>query len=73
MPDLPDDCAFCNEPAVPGACVEIRLYLGPGLKLGELDLNVCAGHLAAMRQAYERELVECRVTRWEPGTAGPRP
>ncbi len=62
------ECAFCGDPPVPGAWVEIRLYLGPGDKLGELDLAVCARHLERMRPAYERELVECRVTRWEPGT-----
>lgn len=64
-------CAFCGEPTA-GAWVELRLYDGPGLKIGELDLKVCERHLTAMRPAYERELVECRVTRWEPGTAGPR-
>ncbi len=48
--------------------MEIRLYLGPGDKIGELVLQVCRRHLTAMRPAYERELVECRVTRWEPGT-----
>ncbi len=62
------ECAFCGQPPVPGASVEIRLYLGPGDKLGELELDVCARHLERMRPAYERELVECRVTRWEPGT-----
>ena len=46
----------------------MRLYEGPGLKIGELDLKVCARHLRAMRPAYERELVECRVTGWEDGT-----
>jgi hypothetical protein len=61
-------CGFCGEPAAPGAWVEIRLYLGPGDKIGELTVDVCKGHLAAMRPAYERELVECRVTRWEPGS-----
>ena len=74
------ECAFCGEPAVPDAAVEIRLYLGPGDKLGELDLAVCVRHLARMRPAYEQELVECRVTRWERGrrnlgslTPGARP
>jgi hypothetical protein len=61
-------CGFCGEPAVPGAWVEIRLYLGGGDKIGELTVDVCKRHLAAMRPAYERELVECRVTRWEPGS-----
>ena len=63
-------CSFCGEPALRGSWIEIRLYLGPGDKLGDLELAVCARHLARMRPAYERELVECRVTRWEPG-AGP--
>ena len=63
-------CAFCGQPSVPGAWVEIRLYLGPGLKIGELELRVCRGHLEAMWPAYQRELVECRVSRWEPGTHG---
>jgi hypothetical protein len=67
-----DECAFCGKPVVPGAWVEIRLYHGPGLKIGELQLAVCDHHLREMRPAYERELVECRVTRWEPGTRGRR-
>jgi hypothetical protein len=63
-------CDFCatfghEEPAA--GWVELRLYNGPGLKIGELEVNVCARHLEAMRPAYERELVECRVTRWERG------
>lgn len=61
------ECAFCGEPAAPGAWVELRLYDGPGLKIGELQLDVCRRHLVKMRPAYKRELVECRVTRWEPG------
>lgn len=60
------ECAFCGQPAAPDAWVEIRLYLGPGDKIGELQLDVCERHLQAMHPAYERELVECRVTRWEP-------
>jgi hypothetical protein len=59
-------CAFCGAGTENGAWVEVRLYDGPGLKIGELVLPVCAAHLTAMRPAYERELVECRVTRWEP-------
>jgi hypothetical protein len=59
-------CAFCWQPAAPGAWVELRLYSGPGLKIGELTLKVCAGHLDALRPAYDRGLVECRVTRLEP-------
>ena len=65
MEDRP--CSFCGHPAVPGAWVEIRLYMGPGQKIGELELPVCALHLERMRPAHEQELVECRVTRWEPG------
>ena len=68
QPAASGECAFCGEPSVPGAWVEIRLYLGPGDKIGELELRVCRRHLTAMRPAYEREMVECRVTRWEPGT-----
>ncbi len=68
QPSASGECAFCGEPSAPGAWVEIRLYLGPGDKIGELELRVCRHHLTAMRPAYERELVECRVTRWEPGT-----
>jgi len=68
QPSASGACAFCGEPSAPGAWVEIRLYLGPGDKIGELVLQVCRRHLTAMRPAYERELVECRVTRWEPGT-----
>jgi hypothetical protein len=64
--DANDLCAFCWQPAAPGAWVELRLYNGPGLKIGELGLAVCAGHLAALRPAYERGFAECRVTRWEP-------
>ena len=60
-------CGFCWQPAAHGAWVELRLYDGPGLKIGELCLMACADHLAALRPAYERELVECRVTRWERG------
>jgi hypothetical protein len=73
MPDRPAECAFCGDAAMPDAWVEVRLYLGPGMKIGELDLKVCARHVEAMRPAYEQELVECRVTRWEPGAAGRRP
>jgi hypothetical protein len=58
-------CAFCWQPAAPGAWVELRLHEGPGLKIGEVSLMVCADHLAALRPACERELVECRVTRLE--------
>lgn len=65
QPASPNLCAFCDSPAEPGAWVELRLYLGPGDKIGELQLDVCSRHLQAMRPAYERELVECRVTRWE--------
>ncbi|HXM58298.1 MAG TPA: hypothetical protein VOB72_23055 [Candidatus Dormibacteraeota bacterium] len=64
-----DACAFCWRPAAPGAWVELRLYNGPGLKIGELTLKVCTDHLTAMQPAFERELVECRVTRWERRTA----
>jgi hypothetical protein len=67
-----EHCAFCGRPAAPASWVEIRLYLGPGDKIGELELPVCRAHLERMRPAYERELVECRVTRWEPGTTGRR-
>jgi hypothetical protein len=45
-------CAFCGEPAAPGAWVEIRLYLGLGDKIGVLELRVCRRHLTAMRPAY---------------------
>lgn len=69
---MSEECAFCGEPAAPGAWVELRLYEGPGLKLGELRLDVCARHLERMEPAYRRELVECRVTRWEPGSTGRR-
>jgi hypothetical protein len=61
-------CAVCGTPDVSGAVqgwVEIRLYLGPGDKLAEITLDMCERHLVAFRPAYERELVECRVTRWE--------
>ncbi|HXM55340.1 MAG TPA: hypothetical protein VOB72_08115, partial [Candidatus Dormibacteraeota bacterium] len=77
--DRDDLCAFCWQPAAPGAWVELRLYAGPGQKIGELSLKVCAGHLAALRPAYERGFVECRATRWEtagdypPGSLGRRP
>lgn len=64
---MESDCGFCGEPAAPDAWVEIRLYDGPGLKIGELQVPVCRRHLQKMRPAYERELVECRVSRWEPG------
>jgi hypothetical protein len=75
MPDRPV-CAFCaafgrEEPMA--GWVELRLYNGPGLKIGELQVDVCAHHLEAMRPAYEQELVECRVARWERGTREQQP
>lgn len=70
---MSDECAFCGRPTE-GAWVELRLYNGPGLKIGELTLNVCGGHLEALRQANESDGIvpECRITRWEPGTTGAR-
>lgn len=62
-------CGFCDLPVEPGAWVEVRLYNGPGDKIGALQVDVCRRHLDAMRPAFERELVECRVTRWERGRA----
>jgi hypothetical protein len=64
--------AFGREEPATG-WVEFRLYDGPGLKIGELQVDACARHLEALRPAYERELVECRVARWEQTTRDRRP
>jgi hypothetical protein len=63
-------CAFCGEPS-DGSWIELRLYDGPGLKIGELQLDVCDRHLQETKAAHERELVECHVTRWEPSKQSP--
>jgi hypothetical protein len=64
MQGAPGVCAICDRPVEDDdAGAEVRLYLGPGDKLGELWLPLCRHHVARFRPAYERELVECRVTR----------
>lgn len=65
------ECAFCGR-ETEGSYVELRLYNGPGLKIGALVVQVCVRHLEALREANEsdeRLVPECRVARWERGRA----
>ena len=55
-------CAVCDAPVERvGAGADVRLYLGPGDKLAELWLPLCTRHVERFRQAYDQEVVECRV------------
>ena len=65
--DRIEDVRLCGE-ASDGSWIELRLYDGPGLKVGELQLDVCERHLQATRTGYDQPgglVAECRVTRWE--------
>jgi len=58
--------------AADGAGADVRLYLGPGDKLAELWLPLCSQHLERFREAYEREVIECRVASIDAGRPGPQ-
>jgi hypothetical protein len=56
------ECTVCRQPVEhEEAGADIRLYLGPGDKLAELWLPLCAHHVERFRMAYRREIIECRV------------
>lgn len=63
-------CAVCQRPverADTGA--DVRLYLGPGDKLGELWLSpLCSYHVERFGAAHDQEFIECRVARIDRGT-----
>jgi hypothetical protein len=56
------ECAVCRAPVErEEAGADVRLYLGPGDKLAELWLPLCARHVERFREAYRQVIVECRV------------
>jgi hypothetical protein len=66
-----EECAVCRAPVeCEDAGADVRLYLGPGDKLAELWLPLCAYHVERFKEAYRQDVVECRVGHVSRGRPG---
>ncbi len=70
-PSQQHKCAVCGSPVERDeAGADVRLYLGPGDKLAELWLPLCSYHIERFLQAYDQEVIECRVASVDRGRPG---